>query len=72
LKILVAVCEATYAKRSLADSIGIWVIEPPREGSLHRAKMLFAGIFKHALRGKMSRYQHGRDVGRLQTQKLVY
>jgi hypothetical protein len=49
LKIPVAVCEVPYAKMSLADSTGIWVIGPPREGSLHRAKMLISGIFKHAL-----------------------
>ena len=49
MKIPVAVCEATYAKMSLADSTGLWVIGPPREGSLNRAKVLISGIFKHAL-----------------------
>ena len=44
-----AAYEAIYAKMRLADSIGLWVIGPPREGSLHGAKMLIAGICKHAL-----------------------
>ena len=50
LKISVAVCEATYAKMSLADFTGIWGIGLARKGSLHRAEMLISGIFKHALR----------------------
>ena len=58
MKIPVAVCEVTYAKMRLADSPGIGVIGPPREECLHRAKMLIAGIFKHAL----SRRQLGRRI----------
>jgi hypothetical protein len=27
----------------------MWVIEPPREGTMNRAKVLIAGIVKHAL-----------------------
>ena len=33
-----------------ADLQGIGVIEPPRAGTLNRAKVCIAGILKHALR----------------------
>jgi hypothetical protein len=49
LKILVTVCKATYAKMRWADLQGIGVIEPPRAGTLNRAKVCIAGILKHAL-----------------------
>ena len=51
MKIPVVVGNATYAKISCADFTGIGMIEPPREGPLNRAKVLIAGIVKHALRG---------------------
>ena len=32
-------CHQFYTKMRCADLTGIWVIEPPHEGTLHRAKV---------------------------------